>query len=125
MSRMGERFLVLDEAAAALDGIDPGLADQFRLTHGLPGPTGAHRVVTEAGSPAAADREVDHEIRMAVDDGAIRCDCTCGMWSTEVDLDAVDTMVVAIRRHLGSAPATSDDGIRSTSTSTSAERRVG
>ena len=41
MSRMGERFLVLDEAAAALDAVDPQSAAQFRLTNGLPAPLGA------------------------------------------------------------------------------------
>jgi hypothetical protein len=121
---MGERFLVLDEAAAALDGVDPGLAEQFRLTNGLPRPPGAALAGGgEAGSTPVADADVDHEIRMEVDDDGIRCDCSCGLWSSQVDLDAVDTMVIRIRHHLGTAPATSDDGIRSTSTI--AERRVG
>ena len=38
MSAMGERFLILEETADALDVIDPELATKFRLVNGLPGP---------------------------------------------------------------------------------------
>ena len=37
MSAMGERFLILEETADALDVMDPELARQFRLVNGLPG----------------------------------------------------------------------------------------
>ena len=48
---------------------------------------------------------------MVVEDRDVRADCTCGQWSTEVDWDGIDTMVIRIREHLGSEDATSDDGI--------------
>ena len=36
MSAMGERFLILEETADALDVIDPELATKFRVVNGLP-----------------------------------------------------------------------------------------
>ena len=127
MSRMGERFLVLDEAAAALDAVDPGLAEQFRLTNGLPGPDGARIAVDGATpmSPAPADPARRHEIRMDVGDRVVRADCSCGAWTSEVGWDGIDAMVLQIRRHLGSDDATSSDGIATETSPRSSERRAG
>ena len=36
MSAMGDRLLLLEDTADALDAIDPELANQFRLVNGLP-----------------------------------------------------------------------------------------
>jgi hypothetical protein len=124
---MGERFLVLDEAAAALDAVDPQSAAQFRLTNGLPAPLGAE--VTDDGPARGSARPVDpaerHEIRMVVGDRDVRCDCSCGTWASEVGWDAIDAMVVRIRQHLGSVPATSADGIQAATAATLTDRRVG
>ncbi len=127
MSRMGERFLVLDEAATALDGIDQALAEQFRTTNGLPGPSrtqeAAGEVTLESGTPATpAD---GHEIHMVVGDDDVRCDCSCGAWTSKVDLDGIDAMVLQIRQHLGSGYATSEDGITAQALPTQSERRTG
>ena len=129
MSAMGERFLILEETADALDVIDPQMALQFRVVNGLP--TQAREVAPGLrapeviGSMCPAKR---HEIRMDVGDHHIHCDCTCGAWHSAVDWDEIDTMVTQIRRHLGSVQATSDDGIAAASTSVSpadSEKRAG
>jgi hypothetical protein len=127
---MGERFLILEETADALDVIDPELAVQFRAVNGLPrqpredtatGPSAA-----ELDAPMGTPRR--HEIRMDVGDQQIRTDCTCGEWSSAVEWDEIDTMVVEIREHLGSVHAISHDGIAATPSSLSptvTEKRVG
>ena len=124
MSAMGERFLILEETADALDVIDPDLAVQFRVVNGLPDRPQAE---TAAGLPGPERPTNRHEIRMDVGDRQIRCDCTCGTWHAEVDLVEIDTMVAQVRGHLGSVHATSDDGIPAAATSTPAasERRAG
>ncbi len=130
MSAMGERFLILEETADALDVIDPELAVQFRMVNGLPKPA----PVEQAPGPGAPELEVSpgppkrHEIRMDVGDRQIRTDCACGEWSSVVEWDEIDTMVVQIREHLGSVYATSDDGITAPNASDSptvTEKRVG
>jgi hypothetical protein len=121
VSAMGERFLILEETAEALDVIDPELAVQFRVVNGLPGQP---REEMEAGPTApelmgSMSLAESHEIRMDVGDHQIRCDCTCGAWHCEVDWDEIDTMVAQIRGHLGSMRATSDDGITAAAPSVS------
>jgi hypothetical protein len=124
---MGERFLVLDEAAAALDDIDPGLAEQFRTMNGLPGP-GRTREAVGASVPKSRPSPTpteSHEIRMVVGDDDVRCDCSCGAWTSEVELDGIDAMVFQIRQHLGSEHATSEDGIPGKAVPTRSDRRAG
>ena len=124
MSAMGERFLLLEGTADALDVIDPELAVQFRIVNGLPDRPRAE----PASGPPVSERPADrHEIRMDVGDRQIRCDCSCGAWHAEVDLAEIDTMVAQVRGHLGRFDATSDDGITTAAPSRPAasERRVG
>jgi len=130
VSAMGERFLILEETADALDVIDPELAAQFRMVNGLPRQA-AEEPVTRPGAPelrASQGLPKRHEIRMDVGDQQIRTDCTCGEWSSAVKWDEIDTMVVQIREHLGSVYATSGDGITTPTASISptvSEKRVG
>jgi len=108
MSRMGERFQVLDRTAAALDVLAPELAEQFRTTNGLPYPTTAPTALRVA----AAERPVpEHEIAMTVVGGIVRSSCSCGSWASVVGVDDVGSMVVAVRVHLGGAAATSGGGL--------------
>ncbi len=127
MSKMGERFLVLEETAVELDGIDPELGNQFRITNGLPQPgpsqAGGSGAPLESTSPVGPVE--GHEIRMAVGDQDVRAVCTCGQFTSEVDWDGIDSMVVRIREHLGSDEATSDDGIPAKAPSRLPWRRVG
>lgn len=126
MSRMGERFLVLEETAVGLDGIDPELGNRFRIANGLPGPSSpAAGGAASPGSPTSAGPAEGHEIRMVVGDQDVRAECTCGHWSSEVDWDGIDTMVIRIRGHLGSNDATSNDGITAKAPPGLSERRVG
>jgi hypothetical protein len=110
---MGERFLVLDEAATALDAVDPSLAEQFRIANGLPasGPVGGSGGGASTGPTASAAPLEGHDIRMAVDDRVVRAECSCRTWTSEVDWDGIDVMVSRIRQHVGSDGATSQDGI--------------
>jgi hypothetical protein len=123
---MGERFLILEETADALDVIDPELAVQFRVVNGLPA---REEMAVGANAPASAEPMSPasrHEIRMDVGDLQIRCACACGAWLSAVDWDDIDTMVAQIRGHLGSVRGTSDDGITAAATSlTLSEKRVG
>ena len=130
MSAMGERFLILEETADALDVIDPELATKFRVVNGLP----IEPREEMAGGPAPAEfmgsecPATDHEIRMDVGDRQIRCECTCEAWGSAFDWDEIDTMVVQIRAHLGAVRATSGDGITATPALVSprlSEKRVG
>lgn len=127
VSAMGERFLILEETADALDVIDPELAVQFRVVNGLP--RRPREEMAAGGSAPELKASVSppkrHEIRMDVGDHHVRSDCTCGEWTSEVDWDGIDTMVVQIREHLGSVHATSDDGVTTTAASTRSEKRVG
>jgi hypothetical protein len=105
MSAMGERFLILEETADALDVIDPELAVHFRTVNGL------QRVAPEELLPGAAALSEPsavashHEIRMDVGDDHIRSDCSCGAWSYTVGWDEIDVMVAQVREHVGSARA--------------------
>ena len=127
VSAMGERFLILEETADALEVIDPELAVQFRVVNGLP----SRPRQEMAAGPAAPELKASvtppkrHEIRMDVGDHHVRSDCTCGEWTSEFDWDGIDAMVFQIREHLGSVHATSDDGITTTAASTRSEKRVG
>ena len=116
VSAMGERFLILEETADALDVIDPELAVQFRLVNGLPG--GPRDVLPESfDAPeleTSATPPKPHEIRMDVGARQITSDCSCGAWASAVDWDDIDTMVIKIREHLGSVQASSGDGIQAT-----------
>ena len=130
MSAMGERFLILEETADALDVIDPELATKFRVVNGLP--IEPREELAEGSTPPEFEgweRPVtSHEIRMDVGDRQIRCDCTCETWSSAFDWDEIDTMVVQIREHLGAVRATSGDGIAATPAPASprlSEKRVG
>ena len=130
MSAMGERFLILEETADALDVIDPELATKFRVVNGLP--TEPREEMAEGSTPAESEGSerpaTGHEIRMDVGDRQIRCDCTCEAWSSALDWDEIDGMVVQIREHLGAVRATSGDGITATLTPASPrlhEKRVG
>jgi hypothetical protein len=125
---MGERFLVLEETAAGLDGIDPELGNRFRITNGLP-LAGGSQVAGGGSSLESTPSSMSskgHEIRMVVGDDDVRAECTCGQLSSEVDWDGIDTMVIRIREHLGSDDdATSVDGIPTRAPSRMPERRVG
>lgn len=130
MSAMGERFLILEETADALDVIDPELASKFRVVNGLP--IQPREEIAEGSTPAefrGSERPAtSHEIRMDVGDGEIRCECNCETWSASFDWDEIDTMVVQIREHLGAVRATSGDGIAATPAPVSPrlyEKRVG
>jgi len=100
MSAMGERFLLLEDTADALDVIDPELARQFRLVNGLPYPG--------LGGLARPER-LDPTWRVAaghaasIDEGrdGIRVDCSCGDWHVEVGWGEIDDLVVAARAHFG------------------------
>jgi hypothetical protein len=110
---MGERFLILEDTADALDLIDPELAVHFRIVNGLPRRSG-DGVPDRSGEvelePAAAPSR-HHEIRMDVGDDHIRSDCSCGEWSHTVGWDEIDVMVTHVREHVGSAQASSGDGL--------------
>ncbi len=104
MSAMGERFLILEETADALDVIDPELAVHFRTVNGLPRmPRDAMYADPEVLPLEAAAATKHHEIRMDVGDDRIRSDCSCGAWSSTVDWDEIDVMVTEVREHVGSA----------------------
>ena len=71
---------------------------------------------------------VSHEIRMDVGDHQIASACSCGAWSSSVDWDDIDSLVTAIRGHLGSVQASSADGIMATaspSSTTGVAKQVG
>jgi hypothetical protein len=123
VSRMGERFLVLEETAVELDGIDPELGNRFRMANGLPDP--GPSPVGRSGASLEPTTSADHEIRMVVGDDDVRAECRCGHWSSAVDWDRIDTMVIRIRDHLGTDAATSDDGITVKAPSRLSDRRVG
>ena len=130
MSAMGERFLILEETADALDVIDPELATKFRVVNGLPFQPREELAdgSTPAESKGSGRTATSHEIRMDVGDSQILCDCTCEAWSSAFDWDEIDTMVVQIREHLGAVRATSGDGITATPAPVSPrlyEKRVG
>jgi len=111
---MGERFLILEETADALDVIDPELAVHFRKVNGLPRQAFDELPVgLGAPDPAASMGPPDrHEIRMDVGDRHIRSDCSCGAWTSVVEWDEIDTMVMQVREHLGSVQASTEDGIK-------------
>jgi len=100
MSAMGERFLLLEETADALDVIDPELARQFRLVNGLPfagldGAPGPEQPVLPRGVATGHAASIDEG-----PDG-IRVACSCGEWRAEVGWDEIDDLVVAARVHFG------------------------
>jgi len=100
MSAMGERFLLLEETADALDVIDPELARQFRLVNGLP--------MAGLGGVPRPER-LDPSWRgvashtASVDEGpdGVRVTCSCGGWRADVGWDEIDELVVAARAHFG------------------------
>jgi hypothetical protein len=113
VSAMGERLLILEETADALDVIDPELAVHFRVVNGLPrdpwkdmaaGP-GSAPLESPAGSPRR------HQMRMDVGEDQIRTECSCGEWTDAVGWDRINEMVTRIRHHVGSAPVSGDDGV--------------
>jgi hypothetical protein len=100
MSAMGDRLLILEDAADALDVIDPELAKQFRLANCLPfvdlesvvGPGGADPSWLEPGPHTASIEEIDQ---------GFRASCSCGAWAAEVGWDEIDDLVMAARAHFG------------------------
>jgi hypothetical protein len=62
---------------------------------------------------------------MVVGDHDVCAECTCGQWSSEVDWDGIDTMVIRIREHLGTDDATSGNGIPAKAPSGLSVRRAG
>ncbi len=100
MSAMGERFLILEETADALDVMDPELARQFRLVNGLPGlsTTGGATDPDPRVSTEAPPRQ--HRIHMDDDADGVLVQCSCGDWSAAVGWDAIDDLVAAVREHL-------------------------
>ena len=113
MSAMGERFLLLEETADALDVIDPELARQFRLVNGLPfaGLDGVPR--PERLDPS---RRVATGHAASIDEGpeGIRVACSCGEWRAEVGWDEIDDLVVAARADFGmeGGPILDADAVR-------------
>ncbi len=103
MSAMGERFLLLEMTADALDGIDPGLATQFRFVNGLP-LVGAETIGPDDGLgllELPADGAAEHVASMDEGPDGIRVSCSCGRWSAAVDWDEIDELVVEARAHFG------------------------
>jgi hypothetical protein len=122
MGAMGERFLILEETADALDVIDPELAVHFRTVNGLPKLPGG------SAAPKLESAVAHHEIHMDVGDAAIRSDCSCGMWSETVGWDEIDTMVTRVREHVGSTPVPSGDAMAAAESSPApagADKQVG
>ncbi len=118
MSAMGERLLILEETADALDVIDPELAVQFRLVNGLPRdpskelPSGLRSAQLRSAHPESSVGPLGHhEMRMDVGEYQIGAECSCGEWACAFDWDEIDEMVVRIRGHVGSMPASTGDGI--------------
>jgi hypothetical protein len=99
MSAMGERFLLLEETADALDVIDPELARQFRLVNGLP------FAALGVGGPQRFDPPfgvaTGHAASIEEGPDGIRVACSCGDWHAEVGWDEIDDLVVAARAHFG------------------------
>ena len=93
MSAMGERFLLLEETADALDVIDPELARQFRLVNGLP------FAALGVGGPQRFDPPfgvaTGHAASIEEGPDGIRVACSCGDWHAEVGWDEIDDLVVA------------------------------
>jgi len=130
VSAMGERFLILEETADALDVIDPELAVQFRLVNGLPRQPREElsAALAVSGPETSTSLPNRHEIRMDVGTAQISSGCSCGEWTSAVAWDEVDTMVIRIREHLGSVPASTEDGITETvspNAPSGAEQQVG
>jgi hypothetical protein len=99
MGAMGERFLLLEDTADALDVIDPELARQFRLVNGLPFP-GLGSVRPERLDPSWREA-TGHAASIDEGPDGIRVACSCGDWHAEVGWDEIDDLVVAARAHFG------------------------
>jgi hypothetical protein len=110
---MGERLLILEETADALDVIDPELAVHFRVVNGLPRDPWKEMPAGPGSAPleSAAVLPKRHEMRMDVGEHQIRTECSCGEWTDAVSWDRINDMVTRIRDHVGSAPVSGDDGI--------------
>lgn len=100
MSAMGERFLLLEETADALDLIDPELARQFRLVNGLPF-VGLDGVALPERLDPSWGVATGHAASIAEGPDGIRVACSCGEWRAEVGWDEIDDLVVAARVHFG------------------------
>ncbi|MGD0312139.1 MAG: hypothetical protein ABSC90_06735 [Acidimicrobiales bacterium] len=109
MSAMGERFLILEETADALDVMDPDLARQFRFVNGLH--LRPEEVLAET-EPRLSSGPLprQHRIRMDEDVDGILVECSCGDWSTAVGWDGIDELVIAVRDHLA-AQDTLDEAV--------------
>lgn len=100
MSAMGERFLLLEETADALDVIDPELARQFRLVNGLPFAGSAGVASPELIGPSWLGTTA-HAASIEEGPDGIRVACSCGGWRAEVGWDEIEDLVVAARAHFG------------------------
>jgi hypothetical protein len=97
---MGERFLILEETADALDVMDPELARQFRLVNGLPG-LSTNEGATHPGPRVSTEAQPrQHRVHMDDDADGVLVQCSCGDWSAAVGWDAIDDLVAAVREHL-------------------------
>lgn len=104
MSAMGDRLLILENAADALDVIDPELAKQFRLVNCLPfvdlesvARPGQIDPLWLTPGPHAHTASIEE-----IPDG-FRASCSCGGWSAEVGWDEIDALVLTARGHFGPA----------------------
>jgi hypothetical protein len=110
---MGERFLILEHTADALEVIDPELASHFRVVNGLPNPA-SHQVQAEpiASLPEpSGGLPQQHDIRMDVGEHRILADCSCGGWTSEVGWDEIDQLVTRVRDHVGPGLGSTEHGI--------------
>jgi hypothetical protein len=100
MSAMGDRLLLLEDTADALDVIHPELANQFRLVNGLP----VMGVGSGSSAPTVAGGSTGPDVHVAAIDefpDTIRVSCSCGRWESEVAWDRIDDLVTSARRHFG------------------------
>ena len=102
MSAMGDRLLLLEDTADALDVIDPELARQFRLVNGLPF-LGLDDVPGSDPGGLSWTAPAVHVASIEEQPDTIRVTCSCGGWGSEVEWDQIDELVGSARRHFGSA----------------------
>ncbi len=124
MSAMGDRLLLLEDTADALDAIDPELANQFRLVNGLP--DGYLEALTRVDhtEPSDADTLATHVA--TVDDGpdGIRVSCSCGQWQAAVGWEEIDDLVEAARTHFTTVGASILDHGATSPTADASQRWV-
>jgi hypothetical protein len=124
MSAMGDRLLLLEDTADALDAIDPELANQFRLVNGLP--DGYFEAVNRAGGAEPTDADASATHVASVDDGpdGIRVSCSCGQWQAAVGWEEIDDLVEAARTHFTTVGASILDHGAASPTADASQRWV-